>query len=127
MRGKLCVAAMSNPIDPEFRPLKDHERELIEKLLGPAFVGRDELRLQLNSTTARQVMNDGTLFLQCDPGSPALGKNRLVMEATWTDADGGSGCVMLHVKDGYMSMLEILKYGPSEIIQPPAAHTIVLL
>jgi hypothetical protein len=117
-----------HPIEAAFRPLKAHERELLEKLIEPAFVGRDELRLQLNSVIAQQVLEDGTVFLRCDPGSPAPGKWALKMEAEWTDADGGPGCVMLHVnKDGYMSMLDILKYGPSEIIDPPTARNIVLL
>jgi hypothetical protein len=98
------------PIDAAFRPLKVHERELLEELLEPAFVGRDELCLQLNSITAQQVLKDGTLFLRCDLGSPE------------------PGCVMIHVnKDWYMSMLEILKYGPSEIIDLPTARSIVLL
>jgi hypothetical protein len=35
-------------MDLTFRPLKTHERELLEKLLEPEFPGRDELRRQLD-------------------------------------------------------------------------------
>ena len=46
-----------------FRPLTTYERELLEKLLEPEFPGRDELRQQLNSVTAKQLHEDGTLDL----------------------------------------------------------------
>jgi hypothetical protein len=87
-------------MDSTFRPLDDRERAILEKLLEPEFRGRDELRLQLDSVTARQLHEDGTLKLRCDPGSPSPGKYNVPMEATWRDTDGGEGCVMLHLKDG---------------------------
>ena len=56
-------------MDSTFRPLESREREVLEKLLEPEFPGRDELRHQLNSVTAKQVFEDGTLDLQCDPAA----------------------------------------------------------
>jgi hypothetical protein len=52
-----------------FRQLTDQERGLLEKLLEVEFPGRDELRAQLSSVTAKQIEEDGTLSLKCDPNS----------------------------------------------------------
>src|SRR5207248_1056406 len=43
-------------VGSSFRPLKTHERELLEKLLEPEFPDRYELRQQLNSVTAKQIL-----------------------------------------------------------------------
>jgi hypothetical protein len=113
-------------MDSEFRPLYIRERELIEKLLEVDFPGCDELRIQLNSLRAKQIVEDGTLRLQCDSGPPAPTKYRLVTEGTCKDADGMTIAVLLHVgTDRLMSMLEILKYDGTPIINPPSACDLV--
>ena len=115
-------------MDSSFRPLTAYERELLEKLLEPEFPGRDELRKQLNSVTAKQLHEDGTLDLQCGSGPPARTKYLMPMEGYCEDADGMTISVLLHVdKDGFMNMLEIIKYDNSPIINPPAARDLVLL
>jgi hypothetical protein len=114
-------------MDSTFRPLKTHERELMEKLLEPHFPGRDELRRQLDFVTAEQIFEDGTLALQCGPCLPAPVKCRVPTEGEC--ADGGVIQVLLHVVDGVMNELEILKVGPtkdSKIINPPAPSDLVL-
>jgi hypothetical protein len=109
-------------MDPEFRPLRDRERGLLEKLLEADFPGRDELRAQMSSLTGKQIEEDGTLSLRCASGPPAPTKYAVAMEGVCTDADGGMIAVMLHVdKDGFMHMLEIIKYDGSAIINPPSA------
>jgi hypothetical protein len=110
------------PHDPEFRPLDDRERGLLEKLLEADFPGRDELRAQMSSLTGKQIEEDGTLSLRCASGPPAPTKYRLAIEGSCIDADGAKIAVMLHVdKGGLMSMLEILRYDGSPIINPPSA------
>ncbi len=114
-------------MDSEFRPLNDRERGLLEKLLEANFPGRDELRAQMISVTGKQIGGDGTLSLQCASGPPAPTKYAVAMEGVCTDADGGMIAVMLHVdKDGFMRMLEILKYDGSVIINPPSAHDLAI-
>jgi len=109
-------------VGPEFRPLTDRERELLNKLLELEFPGRDELRLQLISVLAEQVFDDGTLKLHCGPNAPASAARGLATEGWCNDADGEDIDVMLHVsKDGFMWLLEILKCAPSPIINPPNA------
>ena len=114
-------------VDSSFRPLKTHERELLEKLLEPEFPGRDELRLQLNSVTAKQIFEDGTLALQCGLTHPAPVKSRVPVEGECRDADGGPISVFLHVVDGFMNELEIVKYDHSKIVKQPSAHDLVVL
>jgi hypothetical protein len=115
-------------MDSEFRQLDTRERELLEKLFEAEFPGRDELRAQMSSLTAKQIIEDGTLSLRCGSGPPAPTKSRLVTEGICTDADGGTIAILLHVgKDGFMSMLEILKYDGSPIVNPPSARELVPL
>src|SRR5580700_163999 len=90
-------------MDSTFRPLKTHERELLERLLEPKFPGRDELRHQLKSVSAKQIFEDGTLVLQCDASPPAPVKCRVATEGECVDADGGRICVLLHVVNGVMN------------------------
>jgi hypothetical protein len=113
-------------MDSTFRPLKTHERELLERLLEPKFPGRDELRHQLKSVSAKQIFEDGTLVLQCDASPPAPVKCRVATEGECVDADGGRICVLLHVVNGVMNELEIFKWGSSSIISPPSARDLVL-
>ncbi len=108
------------------RPLKIRERELLEKLLEPEFPGRDELRRQLDSVTAKEILEDGTLALQCRPCLPAPVKRSMPTEGECPDADGVTIHVLLHVKDGFMSELEILKFGSSKILNPPTARGLVV-
>jgi hypothetical protein len=115
-------------MDSGFRQLTDRERGLLEKLLEADFLGRDELRTQLGSVTAKQIEEDGTLSLQCDSGTSSPGKFALAAEGTCKDADGGSMSVMLHLnRDGFMTMLEIIKYGTAPIIIPPSGDDLALL
>ena len=115
-------------MDPEFRPLSTRERGLIDKLLELQFEGRDELLSQLDLVSAKQVEDDGTLFLRCSCGTPALKARGLATEGECKDADGQPIFVLLHVdRDGFMRMLEILKHGTCPIIAPPSASGLALL
>lgn len=115
-------------MDSEVRELNTREKELLERLLVAATHGRDELRTQLNHVKAQQIEEDGTLRLQCNGGTGAPGKSAPVAEARYKDADGADIAVILHLgKGGFMSMLEILRYDGSQIINPPSAENLVLL
>ena len=113
-------------MEPTFRPLFAHERQLIEKLLEQEFEGRDELRIQLQTVTARQLLDDGTfLELRCASNVRAPVRHRVPTEATYQDTDGARVDVFLHVVDGLMHILEILRYdGP--IRKWPVAEDLLL-
>jgi len=115
-------------MDSEFRELSVRERGLVEKLLTAAIYGHAELRTQLAQCRAKQIETDGTLELHCQGGSPALGKYAPVAEGAYKDADGADIALILHLgRDGFMSMLEIIRYDGSRIINPPSAENLVLL
>ncbi len=115
-------------MDSEFRQLDTRERGLLEKLLEAEFPGRDELRTQLGSLTAKQLGEDGTLKLRCTSGSPSPSYYLLRAEGWCKDADGMNICVLLHLNgEGFMSMLEIFKEDGSEIINPPVADNMMPL
>ena len=109
-----------------FRPLTPAERAIIEKLFEAEFPGRDELRLQLKSAVAKQLLQDGTLELRCLEGPAAPVKFRLAVEGYMTDSDGVPIFVMLFADRGYMSLLEIAKADGSQIIDMPTAATITV-
>jgi len=114
-------------MDSEFRQLDARERGLLNKLLEAEFPGRDELRSQLDSLTAKQIEDDGTLNLICNSGSPSPKNYGLAVEGICKDANGGNISILLHVnKDGFMHMLEILKMDGSPIINKPSAKELAL-
>lgn len=113
-------------MDSSFRPLTDHERGVLEKLLEPAFPGRDELLDQMNSVTAQKIDDDGSLVLQCGPSRPAPVKCRVPTEGECVDTDGIAIHVLLHVVDGMMSELEVFKDDSSRVRNLPAPRELML-
>ena len=115
-------------MDLEYRPLTQTEVQVLERLLQRSFVGAEELRRQIYNAEARQIIDDGTLALSCTGGavpSPARG---LVAEGTYQDRDGTTISVLLHVDNsGFLKMLEVLKPGPSPVVQPPVAANLDVL
>lgn len=100
--------------------------ELLEKLLDHEFPGRDELRGQLGSVSAKQVCKDGTLSLQVSSGQPAVVKHRVPTEGSCPDSDGVMIHVLLHVVSGMMDELEMFKEDGSDVLRPPTAAALVL-
>lgn len=110
-------------MDSEFRELSSKEKDLVEKLVEAAAYERDQLRTQLNHIKGKQIGDDGTLQLQCLGGQP--GSYTPVAEGVFKDADGADVAVILHLGEGgFMSMLEIIKYDGSQIVDPPSAENL---
>ena len=108
------------------RPLNTAERALIERLLEAEFPGRDQLRLQLKSTTVLQTGEDGSLLLSCGEGPPAPVEYALPVEGYVYDSDGVQIWVMLFVGDGFLEKLDIVKVDCSQIVDPPTAASLVV-
>ena len=110
-------------MEPEYRELDDREREILEALLEAEFPGGQEWREQLASMPVKQIIEDGTLSLRCDSGPPLPTKYlKLGTEGVCKDGDGGMIAILLHAdKNGFLSMLEILKYDGTPILKPPSA------
>ena len=96
----------------DFRPLEERERRLLERLLEHhPFDGRDELRKQLESTTARLIAehhdNYGSIELRVAEPTPARVRCRVPVEAEYPDQDGVPVWVLLYVnRDGAMCDLK---------------------
>src|SRR4051812_7126096 len=89
------------------RPTVEEQR-LIQRLLQVDFVGRGELRLQLNGARVRQIDDDGSLEFEPSVAAvPALVTKRVPVEAEGVDIDGIGLHVLLHVVEGTIKELEI--------------------
>ncbi|MGA2077471.1 MAG: hypothetical protein ABSH52_28620 [Terriglobia bacterium] len=107
-----------------FRPLEARERKLLERLLEHhPFDGRDELRRQLDSTTARLIGehndNYGSIALFVSNPVPASVACSVPVEAEYLDEDGIPVWVLLHVKQGLLWELEICRADGLPLIASP--------
>ncbi len=109
-----------------FRQLDASEMGLLEKLLAREFPGRDALRLQLSSVSARQIDENGSLELRTGENIEADIEIGCPTEGTCEDSDDGVIAVLLHVKNGRMHLLEIFKEDGSEILRPPKAENLAV-
>lgn len=104
-----------------WRPLIDHERRLIEKLLSEEFSGCEALRIQLATASVSSIDADGSLEFRVS-GSPAGVKRRVPIEGYYFDTEGDEPRpavhVLLHVVDGMLLELEIYKDDGSPIEIP---------
>lgn len=108
-----------------WRDLTEDERGLIEKLLSPAFPGRDALLSQLKSASAVTALDDGTLDLQVAPDAPrAAVTSRVPVEGQTRDADGIAILILLHVVNGHLHELEIVRGDDGPILRPPRASAL---
>jgi hypothetical protein len=120
---------MSAANDTSFRPLEERERKLLERLLEHhSFEGRDQLRRQLDSTTARLVVaykdNYGSIELSVAEPVPAKVSCSVPVEAEYLDEDGVPVWVLLHTKGGVMWELEICRADGLPLILPATAERI---
>jgi hypothetical protein len=108
-----------------FRVLQEIERRILERLLQyHEFDGRDELLTQLESTTARTILehhdNYGSIELCVNQPTPARVRYRVPVEAEYLDDDGVPVWVLLHVnRGGLMCELEICRADGQPLISPP--------
>jgi hypothetical protein len=94
------------------RPLTELELKIINKLLSKPFVGSRELREQIYGCTATSTDdadNYGSIFLFPSAQHRAEIKLRVPVEGLAKDADGGDINILLHVVDGFLNELEIVK------------------
>ena len=109
-----------------FRALQDGERRLLETLLDHHdFGGRDQLRGQLESTTARLIPeyqdSYGSIELLVSSGTPSSGHLRVPVEGQYLDDDGIPVWLLLHINgEGFMCELEIVRADGKPLIFTPS-------
>jgi hypothetical protein len=119
------MAGMDEEKSPAFRPLQDGERRLLERLLDDhPFDGRDQLREQLESTTARLISeyqdNYGSIELRVSDGPPSSGRYRAPVEGQCLDDDGIPVWILLHIsREGLMCDLEIVRAVGKPLMSTP--------
>lgn len=96
------------------RGLGTGERALVEFLLDAPFLGRDQLRQQVESARVIGTCPDGcpTVTFRVDRSLVSTPPDAVTVpvEAEGRDADGMPILVTLHAADGYLQELEIVRF-----------------
>ena len=112
------------------RELTAVEREILDLLLRDPFPGRDQLREQLDSARVRRIDeyddNYGSVEFVVDHARPAPVTAYMVAEAGTEDEDGVPVEVLLHVRDGVLRELEVVKADGSPLIRSLRAEELKL-
>lgn len=117
---------MSNTTDTH-RPLERWERQLLLRLLGPSFPGRDELRNQVGSLRCSPIDQNGSLDLLPSSALLARVEKRVPTEGEAVDVDGVTIHYLLHVRDGKLKELEIYKDDSSRVQKHPEVEGVEVL
>lgn len=106
------------------------ENGLLAALLTPEFPGRDELRQQLKGCLVRVLDDEGSLEVQVYGAPPAAAVvDAIPVDATATDSDGVVLNAFIHVRDGLLAELEVIKVDgtPLRRLPPGDAWEVVAL
>lgn len=110
-------------IKNEYRKLNDFESKLLDRLLENPFPGRDDIRDQIKNCRVKMldvgVDNYGSIEFETDSKSFAQVNQRVPIEARAFE-DKVPIDVLIHVVDGKIKELEILKVDGSSIDKMPS-------
>lgn len=108
-----------------FREMQPRERELIRRLLEPAFPGRDELSQQLETAKVRTLDEDGCLGFLTSPSAKADNvKYAVPTEGEYEDPDGVTVHVLLHMRSGIARELEFFREDGSRVQTWPDSSSV---
>lgn len=103
------------------RSLTEVERRILNKLLERPFVGSEEVKKQVLSSVAQPTGdsdNYGSIYLKTSSNVSAPVTSRVPVEGMTRDSDGVAVDVILHVVDGFINELEIVKADGSKLRAP---------
>lgn len=104
-----------------YRDLTEREKEILYFLLKEDFPGRDELMIQVGSSKVRTIQeyqdNWGSLEFLINSDIKANVKERIPVQASALDEDNVPIIIFLHVVNGKIDELEIVKANNSPIIK----------
>lgn len=113
------------------RPLTSKERSILDRLLSKPFLGRDEVMKQLEGCLAASTNDDdnyGSVHLFPANKHRAETTLRVPVEGISNDLDGGPVNILLHVVDGYLHELEVVKLDATALkadIDPDSIKVVV--
>ena len=109
----------------EFRELTNEERAVLKRLLEKPFPGREQITRQLDTASVREVTDYkdqyGSLEFKVETKVKAPTSQRVPVEAMGMDQDDVPIEYLLHVVDGTLAELEIVKADGSRIQRMPRA------
>jgi len=102
-----------------FRSMTQYERELLDYLLEPNFPGRDALRQQIATAHVEEL--DDCPCLRFHVNAPVIAevKHRIPIEA---ESKTGDIQVLLHVLEGRVDELEIVRANPAKPLKMPSVN-----
>lgn len=97
-------------IDPP-RKLRPTEQGILNRLLSESFIGNERLRQQAEMARVRAQARDDTRTIYFEVPNPVLAEvaTRVPVEGQAEDDDGALVELLLHVRDGVLSQLEIYR------------------
>jgi hypothetical protein len=103
-----------------------YEAALFEKLTEQDFPGKDLIKRQLSKCQVGVIDEEGSIKIHSALGTKAPVRFRVPVEARGKDTDGVGIEIILHVIDGIVDELEILKDDGSRIKSMPDVRTLEL-
>jgi hypothetical protein len=107
------------------RPLTSRERGILDRLFECEFPGRDTLQSQLDRLFCEVIDECDGLRLRVEGFEDPWGMGCPIARGEYLDEDDVAVCIVLHVRDGQLSELEIYKEDGSKIINTPHADRFV--
>lgn len=96
-------------VNKKYRTPTEREQKIFKIISSADFCGTKEVADQLSSCYVYKIDSYGSLSIKVLSGKPAIVQSRVPVELFSYDSDGVPIHVLLHVKDGFCSELEIYK------------------
>jgi|SRR5579871_5520305 len=94
----------------KFRPMKQDEQAVVDRLLSSSFPGRSAIEEQLRQAHVRTIDENGSLEFLVSPNSGILEVRYAVpTEGEYEDEDGVTVHVLLHVVSDRVTVLELYR------------------
>lgn len=104
-----------------YRPPTDYEKQILSKLLEKPFRGRDELIEQISKSEVKLIdeYNDnwGSVEFKTESNKKANTESRIPVQGVAYDEDGIEIQIFLHVVDGLINELEIVRVDNKPIVK----------
>ncbi len=113
-------------MDSDPRALTVTERAVLDKLLEVPFRGRDLVRQQVDKSLVRE-WDDGSRTLSFEIGRSKKPPHTVAVEAEFSDDDGNTAHVLLHLREETVYELEFFKEVPGPVLTIPTPDRLRIL
>jgi hypothetical protein len=106
-----------------YRQPSGEELELLMRMLDANFTGAEELKCQLSGILVRALDeesdNYGSIALKVADCNPVIVEKRVPVVARAYDSDGTPVEALLHIVEGRLNELEVIKFDGTPILNKP--------